>query len=91
MQVRPGMPRKAAESLAIQALAFMAEEPERVAGFLASSGISGVDIRAAARTPGFLAGVLGHMLADENLLLAFADGAGVDPAEIARAHRALGG
>jgi hypothetical protein len=31
------------------------------------------------------------MLADESLLLAFADSAGLDPAEIARARRALGG
>ena len=48
-------------------------------------------IREAAREPGFLAGVLDHMLDDESLLLAFADSAGLDPASIARARRALGG
>jgi hypothetical protein len=91
MQAYTAMPRKAAEMLAIQALTFIAEEPERVAAFLTASGIEGVDIRTAAKTPGFLAGVLGHMLGDESLLIAFADGAGIDPAEIARAHRVLGG
>ena len=41
-------------------------------------------IRDAAREPDFLAGVLEHMLGDESLLIAFADSAGIDPAE----HRA---
>jgi hypothetical protein len=31
------------------------------------------------------------MLADESLLLAFADSAGIDPAAVARARSALGG
>ena len=44
---------------------------------------------AAAREPGFLAGVLEHMLAHENLLIAFADSAGIDPTAVARAHSAL--
>ncbi len=77
--------------LAIQALAFIAEEPERMAGFLSVTGIEPTAIRNAAREPDFLAGVLEHMLGDENLLLAFANSAGLDPAEIARAHGALSG
>jgi hypothetical protein len=83
--------REAAEMLAIQALAFIAEEPERMAGFLSVTGIAPDAIRAAAGEPDFLAGVLEHMLGDENLLLAFADSAGIDPAGIALAHRAFGG
>src|ERR1700757_1660107 len=65
--------REAAEALAIQALSFIAEEPERLGAFLAASGIGPDAIREAADTPGFLAGVLDHMLSDESLLLAFAD------------------
>jgi hypothetical protein len=76
--------------LAIQALAFIAEEPQALARFLEASGLSAVQIRSAARQPGFLAGVLDHMLADESLLLAFARSAGIDPAELARAANALG-
>ena len=83
--------RESAEMLAIQALAFIAEEPERLGAFLAASGIGPDAIRDAARAPGFLGGVLDHMLADESLLLAFADSAGLDPASIARARRALSG
>ncbi len=82
---------EAAEMLAIQALGFIAEDPERLAGFLASTGIPAEEIRAAAGEPGFLAGVLEHMLGDESLLIAFALSAGIDPAEVARARSALGG
>ena len=77
--------------LAVQALGFIAEEPERLAGFLAVTGLASAGIREAALEPGFLAGVLEHMLGDESLLLAFAASAGIDPAGIARARRALGG
>jgi hypothetical protein len=91
MRARSGPSREAAESLAIQALGFLAEEPERLTGFLSASGVDIGEIRQAAGTPGFLAGVLGHMLGDENLLIAFATSAGIDPAEIGRAHETLGG
>ena len=77
--------------LAIQALAFIAEDPEHLTRFLGMTGIEAGQIRAAASEEGFLAGVLEHMLADENLLIQFAESAGVDPADIARAHNALGG
>ena len=77
--------------LAIAALAFIAEEPERMGAFLGATGLAPEAVRDAARTPGFLAGVLEHMLADESLLLAFADSQGLDPAEIARARGAFGG
>jgi Protein of unknown function (DUF3572) len=83
--------REVAETLAIQALAFIAEEPERLAYFLNMTGIESSDIRAAAREPRFLAGVLEHMLGDESLLLAFAAGAGIDPADLTRARSMLGG
>jgi Protein of unknown function (DUF3572) len=88
---RPSQPsRRTAETLAIQALAFIAEEPERLGVFIAATGIAPDRIRDAACGPDFLAGILEHMLGDENLLVAFADDAGIDPAEIARAHNVLG-
>ena len=76
--------------LAIKAFGFIAEEPQRLARFLDLTGIPSAQIRAASREPGFFAGVIEHMLADESLLIAFADSAGIDPAEVARAHSALG-
>jgi len=83
--------RKTAEMLAIQALGFLAAEPKRLAAFLNTTGIAAEDIRAAARQPDFLAGVVEHMLGNEGLLIAFAADAGIDPAEVARASAALGG
>ena len=82
--------REAAELLAVQALAFIAEDEGRLAGFLNVTGLTGAAIRDAANEPGFLAGVLEHMLADESLLIAFAEAAGIDPAAVARARAALG-
>ena len=83
--------RKYAESLAVQALTFIAAEPERLGRFLALTGIGPADIRNAARESRFLAGVLEHVSGDEALLVAFAAAAGIDPAMIARARAALGG
>jgi hypothetical protein len=83
--------REAAETLAIAALAFIAAEPERLEGFLGATGLTVDRLRESASAPDFLGGVLEHMLTDESLLLAFADSAAIDPAEIARARGALGG
>jgi hypothetical protein len=83
--------REQAEALAIAALSFLAEEPERLGAFLALSGIGPESIRAAASEPHFLAGVLEHVASDERLLVAFAADASVDPAEVAHALIALTG
>ena len=82
--------QQTAEMLAVQTLAFIAEDEARLSSFVAATGIAPQSIRDAAREPNFLAGVLEHILADETLLIAFADTAGIDPAEVARARRALG-
>jgi Protein of unknown function (DUF3572) len=90
MQTREPMRRDAAESLAVQALSFLAGEPERLARFLALTGIGPDRIRAAAASPGFLAGVLDHVASDDALVTAFAAEAGVAPGEIEKARRMLG-
>jgi len=83
--------REAAESLAIQALNFLATEPARLSRFLALSGLDPGSIRTAAGESGFLAGVLSHLGEDERLLTQFATEAGVMPAEVDRARRLLAG
>jgi len=82
--------QEASETLAIQALAFIAEDGAHLAGFLNATGIEPGAIRAAARDRDFLAGVLDYVLGDEPLLLAFADSAGIDPAEVARRRANFG-
>jgi uncharacterized protein DUF3572 len=90
MQKRPAYSHETAEMLAVQALAFIADDDVRLSSFIASTGVAVQSIRTAAREPDFLAGVLEHILSDENLLIAFAEGAGINPAEVARARQALG-
>lgn len=88
---RNAIDAEVAETLAIQALAFLAGEPESLGRFLAVTGIGPDEIRAAASDPHFLAGVLDYLASDEPLLVAFAAQIGVDPADIMRASAVLGG
>lgn len=83
--------RDAAEAVAIEALGFLAAEPERLGRFLAITGIDPEAIRAAAAEPNFLAGVIEHVIGDERLLLEFAAHSQTNPAEVARASAVLGG
>jgi hypothetical protein len=81
--------REAAEQLAIAALGFIAADPELLPRFLAITGIEAKDIRRAAMTPGFLAGVLQFVSAHEPTLLRFAEETGNDPASVEQALRVL--
>ena len=91
MKSSRSMQPEAAEGLAIQALTYLAGEPERLGRFLSVTGIGPDQIRAAAGEPGFLAGVLAYLASDEQLAAAFTAEAGCAAADIARAHNALGG
>jgi len=83
--------RDGAETIAIAALGFLAAEPERLARFLALSGLGPHNLRQAATTPGFLGAVLDHLAADERLLVAFAAAQGVEPGAVTGARDALSG
>jgi hypothetical protein len=83
--------REDAEALAIQALSFLASEPERLGRFLAVTGIGPESIRAAAATPGFLEGILEYLIANEALLLEFTAERGVDPSLVVKARDVLPG
>jgi hypothetical protein len=81
----------AAEQIAVAALAFLAAESERFARFLEVTGFTVESIRTAAQEPGFLVGVLDHFASDEALLLAFAAGHEMDPADVLAARNLLAG
>lgn len=83
--------QEAAESLAIQALAFIARDGAKIGPFLAATGIGPDMIRAAAREPEFLAGVLDYLAGDDALLAAFAAEAGINPFDIPVARDVLAG
>ena len=85
---RPSEPAEA-ETLAIQALGFLASDPERLGTFLSMTGLGPENLRQAASEPGFLASVLDHIASDETLLLSLAGNLGISPDRIARAHQAM--
>ena len=87
----PGTRRAAAAELAIAALGFIAGDGERLGAFLALTGIGPESLRAAAREPNFLLGVLDHVAGDEALLIAFAQEQGIDPAQVVQARDTLAG
>jgi len=89
MTKRAQNPREVAEIVAIQALSFIAGEPERLGRFLAESGIGPETLRSAATDPQFLAGVLDFVLRDDALVKAFADSVELDPTNVAAARQAL--
>jgi hypothetical protein len=81
----------AAETLAVQALSYLAQDPDELSRFLALSGIDPGAIRAAAAQPEFLAGVLAYLAQDEAVLVRFAAEAGVPPGAVERARALLAG
>lgn len=89
MKTAPTLGREGAEAIAIQALGFIAADPELLPRFLALTGIDAAAIRQAAREPGFLAGVLQFILAHEPTLRRFAEEADIAPATVSDALRHL--
>lgn len=85
----PSLAAEVAEVLAIQGLGFIAQDGERLGRFLALTGMGPTEIRQAAHDRHFLAGVLDYLAGDEELLVAFASHAKVDPGTIEIARRAL--
>jgi hypothetical protein len=77
------------ETIAIEALGFIAQDHELLHRFFAVSGLQAITLRHASVEPGFLGGVLEFILAHEPTLLRFAEATGIDPAAIAKARRAL--
>ena len=72
MRKRQSMSREAAESIAVQGLAFLAEEPARMRQFFLVTGLDPGEVRARSGTPELLSAVLEHLAGDESLLLVFA-------------------
>jgi hypothetical protein len=89
MTKRTHNPREVAEIVAVQALSFVAGDPERLGVFLAETGIGPETLRSAAADPRFLAGVLDFVLRDDATVKAFAAASELDPTTIAAAREVL--
>ncbi|KMO42434.1 hypothetical protein VQ03_11025 [Methylobacterium tarhaniae] len=80
----------AAEALGARVFAYVTGEPGRLLRFMESSGLSPDALRQAANSPDLVAGLLDHVVADEELLLACAAALEVPPERITQAWRRLG-
>jgi hypothetical protein len=79
----------AAEIIALNALTFLASDPERFEAFLALSGLTVADVTARAGERSFQRGVLEHLMANESLLVAFCAENSLKPEAPGRALRRL--
>lgn len=83
--------QEGAEGVAIQALTHMAQDTEIITDFYAISGIQPDEMRTAASTPGFFAGVLDFICAREDRLIAFTVDSGLTPEIVDSARKTLAG
>ncbi len=82
---------EAPEVIALQALAFIASEADRLDRFMQLSGIDPATLKARAGEPELLAAVLDHVLGDESLLFLFCEAQGLATEAPRAARRALPG
>ena len=82
-------PREVAEIVAVQALSFLAADPERLGRFLAESGIGPETLRSAAADPQFLASVLDFVTRDDATVEAFAKASSLHPTNVVAAREVL--
>jgi Protein of unknown function (DUF3572) len=85
------MQQDLAETVALQALAWLAANDELLPVFLGSTGASEGDLRAGATDPAFLGSVLDFLTMDDAWVIAFCDGAGLDYTAPLTARQALPG
>lgn len=85
------MTPEAAETVAVQALVWIAERDELASSFLGASGASADELRDRAGDPEFLGFVLDFLLGDEDALLNFCEDIAVKPDTPMRARAALPG
>ena len=85
------MNEEAAQTLALEALAYLAADERRLGALLVQAGWSLADLRAQPGNPAVLAGILDFLLSDERLVLGFCEATGAAPEAPKAARRALPG
>lgn len=85
------LPADQAETLALQALGWLAGQDDLCGAFLGQSGLGHDDLRARAGDPEFLGFVLDFLMTDEPALLAFCEDTGIRPDKPLRARLGLPG
>ena len=85
------MKREQAETVALQGLGWLMEEPDRMEAFMSWCGAGPEALANGARDPAFLAFVLDYIMQSDDQVVDFCDGAGLAYDAPARARIALPG
>lgn len=85
------MTKEVAETVALSALAFLAQQDDVFGEFLALTGADAREVAARAQDAEFLGAVLDFLLSDDARVLAFARSASLDPAVPMQARSVLPG
>ncbi|MEO1711051.1 MAG: DUF3572 domain-containing protein [Pseudomonadota bacterium] len=85
------MKQERAIAIALEALTFLAGDPERLEAFMANTGLSSVDLTERTEEPDLLVSVLDAVLADETTVMLFAAERQVEPEMVYPARLTLGG
>ncbi len=85
------MNRDSAETLALEALAFLIGDADLGPMFLNATGLAPADLAARAGEPTVLVGVLSFLMQDDRWIRDFSEASGRPPADVQRAQHALGG
>lgn len=73
----PQVQQDSAQVIALQALAWILSDDNRLAALMSQSGIGPADLRGKADDPEVLAAVLDHLLGDDHAVMAFCDAHGL--------------
>ncbi len=91
MSEKPSNQRESAETLAFQAVSWLATDADLLGEFLNATGVGLSSLVADLKKPEFMASVLDFILAEDRHVLALAAYAGIGPAEVAVARASLPG
>ncbi len=79
----------AAHDIAVQALTFIAGDPDVLGRFLGTTGWTAQSLQEPETRKTLPPAALEYLMGADDLLLTFAANAGIDPADVARAHHVL--
>lgn len=85
------MDQEQAETIALQALAFLAKDDDLLKRFLDSSGLTPQELKNRFRERDLLGGVLDMILGNDEILLSFCKAASLSPDTLVKARLALPG
>lgn len=85
------MIQEEAETIALQALAYLAQHQDLLEAFLTTTGLDVQDLKSHFREPDFLGGVLDVILKEDKVLLDFCNAVSISPETLVYARKALPG